>query len=93
VRATCLVLLPDGEELIFTCKVHKGIQARVFNMRGFFGVGDCYYKGERGFCNVEIQNNPRFGSRDLTLALGNTLENGYFDIDMEPWMYEPLALG
>jgi len=38
-------------------------------------------------------NNPRLGTRPLGIALGNTLENGYFEIDIEPWKYEPLMTG
>jgi hypothetical protein len=60
-------------------------------MRGFFGVGDCHFGTEKGFCNIEITNNPRFGARDLTMAIGNTLENGFHEIALAPWMYQPLG--
>jgi len=100
VRASCHVFLeskeiPGGEKLVFTCEVQKGVMSQVLQMRGFFGVGDCYHvdrngKRERGFCNIEITNNPRFGERDLTMAIGNTLTNGFHQIDIADWMYQPL---
>ena len=34
--------------------------------------------------------NPRLGTRPLGIALGNTLVNGYHEVDLEPWKYEPL---
>jgi hypothetical protein len=91
VRASCHIFLPDEAPLTFTCEVQKGVMARVEMFEGFFGVGACYHPDQgEGFCNVEIQNNPRQGRSDLQVALGNTLHNGYTEIDLEPWKYLPL---
>lgn len=96
VSARCHVILPDGERLTFSTTVQKGVVAQVQSLEGFFGVGDCVLEAadgtrrEGGFCNFEMTNNPRLGTRPLGLALGNTVRNGMLHVDAPPWTYVPL---
>lgn len=97
VRATCRVILEDGETLTFAAEVRKGVFSQVQTMQGFFGGATCALLApdgqvlrDDGYCNFEMINNPRLGTRPLQLALGNTLENGYFEVDLPSWKYEPL---
>ena len=95
VCGACHIFL-DGEHLTFRCDVQKGVFATVESFQGFFGNGDCSFTApdgtirRDGFCNFEFSNNPRLGTVPMKLALGNTLENGLFEIDIENWKYEPL---
>lgn len=90
VRAVCHMILPDGERLTFSCQVQKGVFAKVEDLQAFFGVGECYAKGRKpGYCNFEMNNNPRQGTKDIKLAIGGALRNGYFEITEPEWTYLP----
>jgi len=93
-RAACHMILPGGETMTVSCHVQKGVFAQVETLQAFFGVGECYAEGRQpGYCNFEMNNNPRHGVGDIKLAIGNTLANGFCSVKAPAWMYEPLPEG